>query len=484
MYKGYSAEEAFLMSTGQNINILTAYRLKGILPGKVGELVYETSHDLYKSVKDINIGGVSKKYSILTLNTYGIGSNILKYKGKIPKGGNFQRVEFTLQPGKIFNRGAYDAIKEMTSPYSFFAGKFGISNDVYLEKAKIFEDSFDALNEAGVSTTNDTHIKSPQQLFGTKFVKLFAASEEYKQASIYRSSDINFAKRDADNRKKGFNLYGYASKTLESSALAIDDQIRSNRYSIIAMNNYAYNLFKAGEYGMFLKVAPAVAGGNIALDLIDGVGTVGNFLLNGALQVKEPLDDLANYTIINTQVKIDKVKQSVNYLKTWWRDGKQAAVAEIKANAKVYTKSDEKAPTAAVSHTLISIPFNINNIAIKDATANDLSYARRNIPKDALLTEEQATAKKATAALVDQQKDLLNQIEKWNTDFKPSFFTRLTKARRAPNKQDNLNIDALNKQYADISIYINNIKNAALNGSLKYDYSTKSFTFNKQIGKN
>jgi hypothetical protein len=133
---------------------------------------------------------------------------------------------------------------------------------------------------------------------------------------------------------------------------------------------------------------------------------------------------------------------------------------------------------------LISIPFNINNIAIKDATANDLSYARRNIPKDALLTEEQATAKKATAALVDQQKSLLNQIEKWNTDFKPSFFLRLTKARRAPNKQDNLNIDALNKQYVDISIYINNIKNATLNGSLKYDYSTKSFTFNKQIGKN
>ena len=28
---------------------------------------------------------------------------------------------------------------------------------------------------------------------------------------------------------------------------------------------------------------------------------------------------------------------------------------------KVYTKSDEKAPTAVLSHTLTSIPFNINN---------------------------------------------------------------------------------------------------------------------------
>ena len=484
MYKGYSADEAFLMSAGQNINILTAYRLKGILPGKVGELVYETSHDLYKKVKDINIGGASKKYSILTLNTYGIGSNILKFKGTIPKGGNFQRVEFSLQPGKIINRGAYDAIKEMTSPYNFFAGKFGISNDVYLEKAKIFEDSFDALNEAGVSTTNDTSIKSPQQLFGTKFVKLYAASEEYKQASNSNSPETNFKKRQDDTRKKGFSLYGYASKTLEIGILEIDDQIRVNRYSIIAMNNYVASLFKAGEYGMFLKVAPAVAGGNIALDFIDGLGTVANFILNGALQVKEPLDDLANFTIIRRQVEINNIKQSVNYSKTWWRDGKQAAVAQIKANAKVHTKSDEKAPTAVLSHTLISFPLNINNIAIKDATANDLSYARRNIPKDALLTEAQATAKKATGALVDQQKDLLNQIEKWNEDFNPSFFLRLTKAGRAPNEQDQNRLGELQKQYVNISVYINNIKNAALNGSLKYDYSTKSFTFNKQIGKN
>jgi hypothetical protein len=484
MYKGYSTEEAVLMSTGQNINILTAYRLKGILPGKVGELVYETSHELYKAVKDINILGKSNKLKF-QLNTYGIGSNILKFKGKMPKGGNWQRVDFTIEPGKIINRGAYDAIKEMTSPYSFFAGKFGISDDVYLEKAKIFEDNFDALHEAGVSATNDTRIKTPEQLFGTKFVKLFAASEEYKQASIYRSSDINFAKRDADNRKKGFSLYGYASKTLESSALAIDDQIRSNRYSIIAMNNYAYNLFKAGEYSMFLKVAPAVAGGNIALDFIDGVGTVGNFLLNGALQVKEPLDDLANFTYINAQVASANIKQSVNYLKTWWKYGKQAAVAQIKANAKVHKKSDEKAPKAVLSHTLISFPLNINNIAIKDATANDLSYARRNIPKDALLTEAQATAlEKGTGALVDQQKALLNQIEKWDENFKPSFFFRLTKAGRAPNEQDQKRLGELQKQYANVSIYINNIKDAAIKGNLKYDYSTKSFTFNKQIGKN
>jgi len=480
MYKGYSTEEAFLMSTGQNINILTAYRLKGILPGKVGELVYETSHELYEAVKDINIAGVAKKYK-LELNTYGIGSNILKFN---VAGGKWQRVEFSVQPGKIINRGAYDAIKEMTSPYNFFAGKFGISNDVYLEKTKIFENSFDVLHEAGVSATNDTRIKTPQQLFGTKFVKLFAASEEYKQASIYRSSDINFAKRDADNRKKGFSLYGYASKTLESSALAIDDQIRSNRYSIIAMNNFTYNLFKAGEYGMFLKVAPAVAGGNIALDFIDGVATVGNFLLNGALQVKEPLDDLANFTVINGQIQLDYIKQRVNYLKTWWKDGKQAAEAKDKANAKVHKKSAEKAPIAVLSHTLISFPLNINNIAIKDATANDLSYARRNIPKDALLTEEQATAKKATGALVDQQKDLLNQIEKWNEDFNPSFFLRLTKAGRAPNEQDQNRLGELQKQYANISIYINNIRNAALKGNLKYDYDTKGFTFNKQIGKN
>ena len=105
-------------------------------------------------------------------------------------------------------------------------------------------------------------------------------------------------------------MYGYASKTLESGILEIDDQIRVNRYSIIAMNNYAANLFKAGEYGMFFKVAPAVAGGNIALDLIDGLGTVGSFLLNGALQVKEPLDDLANYML---NVHNTVLEKGVNY---------------------------------------------------------------------------------------------------------------------------------------------------------------------------
>ena len=35
--------------------------IKGILPGKVGELVYETSHDLYKKVKDIKLKYFNKR---------------------------------------------------------------------------------------------------------------------------------------------------------------------------------------------------------------------------------------------------------------------------------------------------------------------------------------------------------------------------------------------------------------------------------------
>jgi hypothetical protein len=305
-------------------------------------------------------------------------------------------------------------------------------------------------------------------------MKLLKNAEEYEQASDSYSPEKNFRKRQDEVHKKGYNVYGYVSKTLESGAAEIDDQIRVNRYTIINANSMTENFWKMGEYGQFFKVLPGVLALNTGLSTVNAVLNVGNFAINTGIAIKEPVDDLLNYAYINAQIIDNNITQSAKALKTWWKTGKLPAKKEVKK---------EEKPLAAVSHTLF-VPAYINKNPGSDMISNDLKYIRRNIPKDALLTEAEVTANKATGALVDQQKALLNQLKEWEENFKPSFFTRTTKAGRAPNAKDFKQREQINQQYIDITSYINNIKKVALNGNLKYDYGTKGFLFTPQIGKN
>jgi hypothetical protein len=305
-------------------------------------------------------------------------------------------------------------------------------------------------------------------------MKLLKNAEEYEQASDSYSPEKNFRKRQDEVHKKGYNVYGYVSKTLESGAAEIDDQIRVNRYTIINANSMTANFWKMGEYGMVFKALPGVLALNTALSTANAVLNVGNFAINTGIAIKEPVDDLLNYAYINAQIIDNNITQSAKALKTWWKTGKLPAKKEVKK---------EEKPLAAVSHTLF-VPAYINKNPGSDMISNDLKYIRRNIPKDALLTEAEVTANKATGALVDQQKALLNQLKEWEENFKPSFFTRTTKAGRPANAKDFKQRKQIQQQYIDITSYINNIKKVALNGNLKYDYGTKGFLFTPQIGKN
>jgi hypothetical protein len=472
-YKGQDILSSFLIATGQNVNILTLYRLKGILPGKVGSVISHTSHDLFTAVKDLNILGATTQRSIFTLRNYiDKSSSLTRYKAR---GSKLQTIKFTLNPDKVIgNVGIYEGLKEIASPYSFFAGKFGMSNDVYLEKAKTFENNFDVINAAAMSAYDGQSSKDYRKQYGGTFMKLLKNAEEYEQASDSYSPEKNFRKRQDEVHKKGYNVYGYVSKTLESGAAEIDDQIRVNRYTIINANSMTENFWKMGEYGQFFKVLPGVLALNTGLSTVNAVLNVGNFAINTGIAIKEPVDDLLNYAYINAQIIDNNITQSAKALKTWWKTGKLPAKKEVKK---------EEKPLAAVSHTLF-VPAYINKNPGSDMISNDLKYIRRNIPKDALLTEAEVTANKATGALVDQQKALLNQLKEWEENFKPSFFTRTTKAGRPANAKDFKQRKQIQQQYIDITSYINNIRNAALKGNLKYDYGTKGFLFTPQIGKN